>query len=180
MTFSLLINNKERLCCYDFILIVVCYLYKMFTSDSYKYETNGTYLDYEFESVGRKGVIKKVARFSLISIKLYSFGFGDLDEATGKINDEVASRNGDRDKVLRTVAKIIFDFTGIYTDSSVFIQGSTPARTRIYQMGINKYWDDISLHFEVFGHTGQEWEPFEKGKNYEAFIGRRKAPFLFI
>lgn len=152
----------------------------MFTSDSYDYKTNGTHLDYEFESIGRKGTIKKVARFSLIGPKLYNFGFGDLDETTGKINDEVASRNGDRDKVLRTVARIIFDFTGMYTDSSVFIQGSTPARTRVYQMGLNKYWDDISIHFDVFGHTGKKWEPFEKGTNYEAFIGRRKAPFLLI
>jgi len=52
----------------------------MFTADRYNYSTNNTHLDYEFDSIGNKGVIKKVARFTWIEeFKLYSFWFGDFE-----------------------------------------------------------------------------------------------------
>jgi hypothetical protein len=150
----------------------------MFTSDRYSYSTNATFLDYEFDSIGDKGVIKKVARFTKIERNVYNFGFGDLDESTGEISDTVVSNNGDGDKVLRTTAGIIYAFTGIYHDAAVFIKGSTPSRTRTYQMGINKYWDEINPHFEILGRINGRWDPFKKGINYEAFLGRRKASFF--
>ena len=111
----------------------------MFIADSYAYSTNAAHTDYEFESVGNKESIKKVARFTRIGENIYNFGFGDLNESTGEISDTVVSNNGDGDKVLRTAARIIYDFTDIHHGAAVFIQGSTPSRTRTYQMGINKY-----------------------------------------
>jgi hypothetical protein len=151
----------------------------MFSEDKYLYNTNSSFLDFEFESIGPKGIIKKVARFSEIGKNIYNFGFGDLDEATGEISDTVVSNNGDGDKVLITIASIIYDFTGIYTGAAVFIQGTTPARTRRYQMGINKFWTQISPVFEVLGLKNEKWEQFAPGENYDAFLGRRKASFLF-
>jgi hypothetical protein len=38
----------------------------MFLEDKYLYNTNSSFLDFEFESIGPKGIIKKVARFSEI------------------------------------------------------------------------------------------------------------------
>lgn len=52
----------------------------MFAEEKYLYNTNSTFLDYEFESTGPKGVIQKVARFQEIEHNIYNFGFGDLDE----------------------------------------------------------------------------------------------------
>lgn len=46
-------------------------------------------------------------------------------------------------------------------------------------MGINKHWGQIDPIFEVFGLNNNSWEPFRKGINYTAFLGRRKAPLLF-
>jgi hypothetical protein len=151
----------------------------MFSEDKYIYRTNSSFLDYEFESTGPKGIIKKVARFSGIGVNVYNFGFGDLNEATGEISDTIVSNNGDGDKVLITVASIIYDFTSIYAGAAVFIQGSTASRTRRYQMGINKYWIQIGAVFEVFGLKNDKWEQFRPGENYHAFLGRRKAPFYF-
>ena len=150
----------------------------MFNLDSYDFSVNPTFFDYEFESVGPKGVIRKVARFSLIQHSLYNFGFGDLDPLTGEISDTVVSNNNDGDKVLGTVAQIIYYFTGVYQGSAVFIQGSSTARTRRYQMGIAKYWEIIGSVFEIVGLTNGKWEVFKHGINYEAFIGRRKASFF--
>jgi hypothetical protein len=66
----------------------------MFLEDKYTYRTNGSFLDYEFESIGSKGTIKKVARFSKIDDNLYNFGFGDLDESTGEISGLIVTNNG--------------------------------------------------------------------------------------
>ena len=151
----------------------------MLNLDKYSYRTNSSYLDYEFESTGPNGIIKKIARFIEIGTNIFNFGFGDLNEKTGEINDTIVSNNEDGDKVLGTVASIIYDFTSLYLKAAVFIQGTTQARTRRYQMGINKYWEQISPIFEVFGLRNEKWEPFRKGENYDAFLGRRKASFLF-
>jgi hypothetical protein len=151
----------------------------MFSEDKYIYRTNSSYLDYEFESTGSKGVIKKIARFSKIGTNVYNFGFGDLNESTGEISDTIVSNNGDGDKVLITVASIIYDFTNVYLGAAIFIQGTTPSRTRRYQMGINRHWTQISPVFEVLGLKNNKWELFQLGENYEAFLGRRKTSFLF-
>jgi hypothetical protein len=151
----------------------------MFAENKYAYYTHSSFLDFEFESIGPKGIIKKVARFSLMGTNVYNFGFGDLDIGTGELSDTIVSNNGDGDKILMTVASIIYDFTSVYLGAAVFIKGTTDSRTRRYQMGINKYWDEINMIFEVFGLKNEKWEPFRKGENYIAFLGRRKVSFLF-
>ena len=77
-------------------------------------------------------------------------------------------------KVLATVAAIIYDFTVKFPKASVFIEGSTSVRTRWYQMNINTHWSEISLSFDIYGSKNGLWEPFIKGINYEAFLGKRK------
>ena len=46
----------------------------------YLYRTNNNFLDYEFNSIGPKGSIKKVVRFTQIGVNIYNLGFGDLEE----------------------------------------------------------------------------------------------------
>jgi hypothetical protein len=147
----------------------------MFALEKYTYFTNLSGFEYEFESIGAKGVIKKIARFTKIGEPfIYNFGFGDLDEKTGDINDNIASNNGDQDKIMGTLGNIIFDFTTLYTDAQIYIEGSDAIRTRLYQINISKYWVDINEAFEVFGLKDDKWQRFTKGINYEAFLGRRK------
>jgi hypothetical protein len=97
-----------------------------------------------------------------------------LDEKTGEINDNIASNNGDQDKIMGTLGNIIFDFTTLYTDAQIYIEGSDAIRTRLYQISISKYWVEIHEAFEVFGLKDDKWQRFTKGINYEAFLGRRK------
>lgn len=150
----------------------------MLNIETYSYKTNPSFFDYEFESIGPKGMIKKVGRFTLLGTNIYNFGFGDLNEETGEINDSVASGNGDGDKVLATVAQIVFDFAGVYPEALVFIQGTTVSRTRRYQMGISRHWKEINPVFDIWGLQNEKWHSFEPGKNYEAFLGRRKSAFF--
>jgi hypothetical protein len=145
----------------------------MLNLSSYPYTTNETFLDYVFESSGPKGVIKKVARFKAIHPTTYNFGFGDLNESTGEINDTVVSNNEDGDKVLSTLANIIHNFIIVYPNAKVLIRGTTPSRTRLYQMGINKYCEQIQSALNIWGQRNGKWEPFKRGENYDAFLGER-------
>lgn len=82
------------------------------------------------------------------------------------------SVNGDGNKILATVAAIIYDFTDKFDDAAIFIKGSTPVRTRWYQMNINLYLGEICPIIEVYGYRNNKWERFQKGYNYEAFVGQ--------
>lgn len=146
----------------------------MLNLDNYSYRTNNSFLDYEFKSIGPKGIIKKIARFKKIHINIYTFGFGDLNEQTGEISDTIVSNNNDGDMVLAIVADIIYYFTNKHNDAIIIIEGSTAGRIRRYQMGINKYWDQINAAFEVFGLKNDKWIPFKKDENYTVFLGKRR------
>ena len=47
-------------------------------------------------------------------------------------------------------------------------------KNKIVGMGINKYNDIVESDFEIFGQAQSEWERFEKGKDYQAFVVQRK------
>ena len=140
----------------------------------YKYKTNESFLDYEFESIDPKGKIKKVVRFTEIKTGVYNLTFGDLDISNGEISDTVVTNNSDSKKVLSTVAAIVFDFTEKYTESWVVAKGSTHSRTRLYRMGISNHYEEISELFEVFGLEDISWVKFERRKDYTPFLVRRK------
>ena len=144
----------------------------------YDYISNKEHLDYEFYSVGPKGKIKKIVRFTMIEsngLQFYNLGFGDWNEETEAINDFAVTNNADIEKVLGTVAAIVVEFTRQFEDAIIYAEGSTLARTRRYQMGINKLWNEIYLYYDIYGVTMEEIiEPFRKNVNYAAFWLRRK------
>jgi hypothetical protein len=147
----------------------------MFGLDKYQYTTDKTFLVYHFISNGPQGAIQKIAKFNLIGENLYNFGFGDLDPMTGDISDTTISDNKDVDIIMGTVGAIIYDFTNLYPDAIISIQGTNKARTRLYQMNLNKHSEQINQVFNVYGLLEDEsWEFLTKGVNYQAFLGFRK------
>lgn len=145
----------------------------------YEYSTDESLLDYEFDSEGPNGKIRKVVRYSpqnANGITYFNLAFGDFNKVTGRIDDLTISNNQDRDKILATVASTVLAFTEYFPDAMVFATGSTLARTRLYQMGIGANWEQIESVLEVFGFVKGNWESFARNINYEAFIVKRKKP----
>lgn len=144
----------------------------------YNFQSNRKHLDYEFFSDGPKGTVKKVVRFTLLEDDgtfFYNVAFGDWDEENKQLDDLNITNNLDPEKVLATVAAIIYDFTLIYPMALIFAEGSTPSRTRRYQMGIAKIWEEIEPSFDVYGITAENTvEIFQRNINYAAFWIRRK------
>jgi hypothetical protein len=105
---------------------------------------------------------------------LYNLGFGDWIEESRDIDDPSRTNNGDRDKVLFTVASTAVAFINHFPNVRIIIEGSTNARTRLYQMGIGLNLEAICKDFDIQGFTGQNWEPFRRGRNYKTFLIARK------
>jgi hypothetical protein len=134
---------------------------------------------FQFQSEGVHGPIWKVVQYTETPRKgVFNLAFGDLLGADD-LNDVIVSDNGDRDKVLATVAKTVYAFLDRYPERTVIFQGSSAGRTRLYRMAINKALDELRLVFEIKGLVRKEdqklhLQHFEPGVNYEAFLVRRR------
>ncbi len=140
--------------------------------ESYAFNRTPEVFYYEFYSEGPNGKIRKVIQYQRASEQdeIYNLGFGDINNESGDVDDLSVTNNQDTIKVLATVAKTVLEFMEHHPQAIVMARGSTASRTRLYQMGIAKFWDEINAQFEVKGFLDMDWQPFEKGKNYEAFF----------
>ncbi len=143
--------------------------------DRYELKAGRNLTTFEFLSEGRKGKILKVIQFQQINLpNLYNLAFGDKNPVTEELDDQVVTDNGDSEKVLATVVAAVYAFADKYPSVWVYATGSTEARTRLYRMGINKYFDVVEADFDIMGEQQNEWEWYEKGKDYQAFAIHRK------
>ncbi|MBC7641942.1 MAG: hypothetical protein H7174_06325 [Flavobacterium sp.] len=141
----------------------------------YLFESSPDLLTFEFESIGPKGIITKVVRYTEINVHgYYNLGFGDKDPQSSFISDLTVTNNNDSQKVLATVARTLYLFAERYPDSVVLATGSILARTRLYRIGITNNLAEIEQDFAVLGLTDSVWEPFRKNVTYHSFAVRRK------
>lgn len=73
-------------------------------------------------------------------------------------------------KVIATVVKSMITFFGVYPDSSIYIMGSTPVRTRLYNIIISKELSEVKGIFEIYGFLGVTKEVFTANRGYDAFL----------
>jgi hypothetical protein len=95
--------------------------YPVETSDDSR--TNDNYHMYEFYSEGSRGRIKKVILYEKIGNNLFNLGFGDWNEELQRLDDSSRSNNGDRGKVLATVAYTALEFTSKFPHALIFAEG---------------------------------------------------------
>lgn len=130
---------------------------------------------FEFISEGPNGVIRKLIEFQETTQQgLYNLAFGDKDAKTGGINDLAVSNNGDTEKILATVAAAVYAFFERYPTAFVYASGSTKARTRLYRIGLTKFYDDMRTDFFLYGQVGDNFPEFEINVDYDGFLAQRK------
>ena len=147
--------------------------------DKYDCQTAADGESFTFESIGPKGVIKKIVNYQPLPwligrIQVVNLAFGDWNFETRSIDELVISNNSDRDKVLATVAFTVLNYMAQNGRVAIHVKGITPVKTRLYQMGINAHRAEIERLYIVYGLFEEEWYPFESGYNYEAFLILRK------
>ena len=97
----------------------------------------------------------------------------------GVIDYTGITNNGDRNRLLATVASIIFTFLEKNPGNAVYLTGSDLRRTLLYQRAINYAYEELIQLFNIEGDisTGEdfsEFEPFDTSKNYYGFRVKRK------
>ena len=131
---------------------------------------------YHFISQGPKGPIRKKVIYTETEFSnVYNLAFGDYDPNTNTIDDFAVTNNGDSSTVLATVASTVQVFMNQHPKAWILVTGSTPARTRLYRMGITNNLTEIPEHFVIFGKNSDgNWRPFVIGDTYDAFLITKK------
>ncbi|MCE6989628.1 DUF6934 family protein [Dyadobacter sp. CY323] len=136
---------------------------------SYEFSNNEKSVLFTFDSVGSRIIPKGVLFQQTGTPNLFNVIMGDVD-SSGNIDVYSESNNGDMENVLSTVIQIITHFLATNKDAIICIQGSTPARTRLYRILLCRELNTISKHFRLLGFGETELELFEPGKTYRAFV----------
>lgn len=122
--------------------------------------------------------------------RFYNIGFGVWELWRRDINDRATIRNGDTDRILATVGQKALEFLRQNPDANIAATGSVlpgelALRTRKYQMGINKYYNELSKFCNIYGFEADKvdgvimgewpdwegkWVRFAPGANYDAFL----------
>lgn len=123
----------------------------------------------KFTSIGRNGPIAKRISFTTTELEnVYNLSFGDIGK-DGDTNDFTVSNNGDRNKILATIFKVVDEYTERYPNRWIYIIGSTIERTRLYRMAIGVNIEELSQIFDIYALTNEEWILFTKNMETEAF-----------
>jgi hypothetical protein len=129
---------------------------------------------FEFLSIGKKGAIPKRIEFTSTDLPdIVNLAFGDIDP-DGGINDYSISDNGDRNKILATVAYIVEIYLNMYPNKFVYFKGSTQERTRLYRMAVGLNFDELSQRFDIYGEQTDTIVPFKKNMEINGILVRKK------
>jgi hypothetical protein len=132
---------------------------------------------FDFISKGKKGDIPKRIIFmptELADVDVLIFGnIIDDDE----IDDFSTNNNGDRNKILATIATAVDIYTQRHPGRMIYFIGSTKERTRLYRMAIGLNLEELARTFEIFAEPeGQsDFVPFHKNMKISAFLIKRKS-----
>jgi hypothetical protein len=110
----------------------------------------------DFVSVGKHGTISKRIVFTATELEgVYNLAFGDIDE-NGEIDDYSISDNGDRNKILATIADVVKVYTEKYPGRLILFRGSTTERTRLYRMAVGLNFKELSSQFDIYAYIEDE------------------------
>lgn len=100
--------------------------------------------------MAKKGdTANKVLIFTKYDERLYNLGFGDLNKETIEVDYSNVSNNGDKVKILPTVAECVQIFLLIHPSFAVIARVSTNSRTRPYQIAISRFYSEISSNYRI-------------------------------
>jgi len=139
--------------------------------ERYQLETDENLEIFEFLSIGSEGrILKRIKYIQTEDPKIWNLSMGDVIQETDEVDYYSKTNNGDTEKVLVTVAATVFGFFKKHPNAIVYATGSTGSRTRLYQMGINRYYSEIEPDYHILGELENKLERFIKDVNYEGFV----------
>ena len=114
--------------------------------------------------------IEKVVLYSESDLPdYYILSLADL-EPDGELNYFSARNNGDLERIMATVAQTLLAFFAYYPTARVAFAGSTPSRTRLYQIVLTRELQAASEKFVISGLRNTAIEPFAPNQTYDGFV----------
>ena len=145
--------------------------------DSYSnISTSADYKSFVFISEGRHGQLFKLVRFDELKERANTFNLAlGTVSSNGVVDYLGTSNNGDRNKILATVAQITFLFLERYPDKCVYLTGSDQRRTLLYHRAISYGYSELVQLFNIYGYNtrnfyDENFEPFSQRGNYTGFL----------
>jgi hypothetical protein len=139
-------------------------------------KSGSEFSSFEFTSEGHNGRIRKKVLFTPSFMpNVYNLAFGDINEK-GDLDDLTISNNGDRNKILATILKVVDRYTNRFPERYVIFRGSTEHRKRLYRMAISLHLEELTEMFEIYADISGDLKfvLFRKGLIVKAFLIRRK------
>lgn len=157
---------------------------------------NEVKIQYLFESVGDKTIIKAIEYFPVDVIggrTVYNLGFGDYDEETGEIIDDVNSNNGDMYTVFNTILSTVPLFFETNPESVILVSGSDghhdfinsclpncqkkcvencknfQRRIKVYRYYVDKHFEELCKDFIFFGRNRSKENTFVQYVPYQHY-----------
>jgi hypothetical protein len=144
-------------------------------TEKYHLKADSKFTRFEFISEGPKGPIRKLIEFQATTREgVFNLAFGDVNPETLEMDDLAVSNNGDTEKVLATVVASVYVFLYQYPDAYVYAVGSTKSRTRLYRIGITRFYHEMRKDFYLYGQLGEDFVDFEVGVEYDGFLAQRR------
>jgi hypothetical protein len=132
---------------------------------------------FDFVSTGKNGNIPKRIIFMATEMAdVYILAFGSITDSD-EVNDYSISDNGDRNKILSTIAAVVDLYTRRHPNRMIYFRGSTKERTRLYRMAVGINLEELSLTFEIYAEIDKQddFVPFRKNMEINAFLVKRKT-----
>jgi hypothetical protein len=138
--------------------------------EGYEFSFNEDRTEFRFESVGPKGTIVKIVKFSQASENLFNLAFGDADSID--FNDESISNNQDMRKVMATIANIVRVFVLHYQNVRIVVIPVDQRRKLLYNRIFQQYSNEIleSYSIEAYFLNPRGKEAYTPSKIYDAFV----------
>jgi hypothetical protein len=127
---------------------------------------------FEFSSSGRKNIEKAIIIQNTDVPNFYSLMLTDI-QSDGSIDVLSESNNGDMEKIMATVIQSILVFLAYHSNANIAFAGSTPSRTRLYNIILSKEFEKFG-NFNIFGLKGNDFVPFVRNHLYEGFVISKK------
>ncbi len=138
--------------------------------EGYEFTFNEDKTEFQFESVGPKGTIAKIVRFSAVEQNLFSLAFGDM--GSDDFDDEIISDNGDMRKVVQTLVNIVHFFTVANPAIRIVIWPVDRKRKLLYNRIFQQFESEILEYYSIEGYSfnPRSKEVFDARKIYDAFV----------
>jgi len=98
----------------------------------------------------------------------------DYNPITHEFSDISVTDNGDMPEVIATVITILERFLNANPGQKIYFEGSTPTRTRLYQIAIAQVFDRES-DLSIEGYKNDQWVEFEPNIGFEGFLVKKKS-----